>query len=78
MTSFLSLLAKVSSSLVTAPAGGEETLRQCNEQGVAVLASGASLGGLAANEWLHRSKPADSKLDTAAVDFRQVGERAGM
>lgn len=67
------MLAKVSSSLITAPAGGEGTLRQCSEQGVAVVASGASLGGLAAKEWLHRSEPGEWKLDTAAGDFRQVG-----
>lgn len=49
---------QVTSSLIAAPlGGGEAVVRQCREQGVVMIASGASLGGFAGEEWLARSDP---------------------
>ena len=58
---------QVTSSLIAVPpGGGEAVVRQCREQGVVLIASGASLGGLAGEEWLTRSDPATA--DDGAVD----------
>lgn len=66
---------KVTSSIITGPPGGVETLRQCHKQGVALIASGASLGGLASQDWLYRSEPRDWKLNGVSAELIRVRVR---
>ncbi|CAM9853982.1 unnamed protein product [Ectocarpus fasciculatus] len=63
-----------SSSSSSSSSGGESIslARQCREQGVALISSGASLGGFAADEWLYRSPPSASNEEELSLASRQA------
>ncbi|CAM9668910.1 unnamed protein product, partial [Ectocarpus sp. 12 AP-2014] len=52
--------------------GSTGLARQCREQGVALIAAGASLGGFAAEEWLYRSAPSVSNEEELPLASRQA------
>ncbi|CAM9866772.1 unnamed protein product, partial [Ectocarpus sp. 8 AP-2014] len=60
-----------SSSSSSSSSGSTGLARQCREQGVALLASGSSLGGFAAEEWLYRSPPSASNEEELPLASRQ-------